>query len=101
MEDKIIRITDERHEAIADYYDKFSEMNKLNEEILELQVEIGVALRSVPTKPKNNMWSEMADVINCIIHVAMQWDKVDDVLAEIDRKLDRQIGRIKENECGY
>lgn len=90
-----INIDDERHKAIAEYYGNFMEMRKLSEELVELQVETGVAMRSVPTRPKKSMWSEMADVINCIIHVAMQWDKVDEVLAEMDRKLDRQMKRME------
>ena len=77
-----INIDDERHKAIAEYYGNFTEMRKLSEELVELQVETGVAMRSVPTRPKKSMWSEMADVINCIIHVAMQWDKVDEVVAD-------------------
>ena len=90
-----INIDDERHKAIAEYYGNFTEMRKLSEELVELQVETGVAMRSVLTRPKKSMWSEMADVINCIIHVAMQWDKVDEVLAEMDRKLDRQMKRME------
>lgn len=90
-----INIDDERHKVIAERYGNFTEMRKLSEELVELQVETGVAMRSIPTRPQKNMWSEMADVINCIIHVAMQWDKVDEVLAEMDRKLDRQIKRME------
>ena len=92
---KTIRIYDERHKKIAENYGQFIEMNKLHEELTELLVETNVAMRSVPTRPQNNMWSEMADVINCIIHVAMQWDKVDEVLAEMNRKLDRQMKRME------
>lgn len=92
---RCINIDDERHKAIVDRYGNFTEMRKLSEELIELQVEAGIALRSVPTRPQKNMWSEMADVINCIIHVAMQHDKVDEVLAEMDRKLDRQIKRME------
>lgn len=91
---KTIRIYDERHKKIAGHYSKFIELNKLKEELNELELETNIATRNVPTNPPENMWSEMADVINCIIHVAMQWDKVDDVLLEIDRKLDRQIERM-------
>lgn len=94
---KTIKIYDERHKKIAERYGRFIEMNKLKEELTELKVEADIATRSVPTRPQDNMWSEMADVINCILHVAMQWDKVDEVLKEMDRKLDRQIERM-ENE---
>ena len=94
----VINIDDERHKEIAQYYGNLLEMRKLSEELAELQVEVGVAVRSVPTKPQKNMWSEMADVINCIIHVAIQWGKIDEVLEEINRKLDRQINRIKKEE---
>lgn len=90
-----INIDDERHKAIAEHYGNFTEMKKLSEELIELQVETGIALRSVPTRPQKNIWSEMADVINCIIHVATQWDKVDEVLAGMDRKLDRQMKRME------
>lgn len=90
-----INIDDERHKAIAEHYGNFTEMKKLSEELIELQVETGIALRSVPTRPQKNIWSEMADVINCIIHVATQWDKVDEVLAEMNRKLDRQMKRME------
>ena len=92
---RCINIDDERHKAIADHYGNFTEMRKLSEELIELQVETGIALRSVPTRPQKNMWSEMADVINCIIPVAMQHGKVDEVLTEMDRKLDRQIKRME------
>ena len=95
MRGHIINVDDERHKAIAEHYGNFTEMKKLSEELIELQVEAGIALRSVPTRPQKNMWSEMADVINCIIHVAAQWDKVDEVLAEMDRKLDRQMKRME------
>lgn len=94
---KTIKIYDERHKKIAEHYGRFIEMKKLNEELTELLVETNVAMRSIPTRPQKNMWSEMADVINCIIHVAMQWDKVDEVMKEMDRKLNRQIERM-ENE---
>ena len=89
-----INIDDARHRAIAEHYGNFMEMRKLHEELIELQVETEYAMRKVPTNPQKNMWSEMADVINCIIHVAMQWDKVDEVLEEIDKKLNRQIKRM-------
>lgn len=92
--DKVINIDDDRHIKIAYHYGVLPEMLKLREELAELQAETGTALRTVPTKPAENMWSEMADVINCIIHVAIQWGKVDTVLSEIDRKLDRQIKRM-------
>lgn len=91
---KTIKIYDEQHKKIAGHYSKFVELSKLKEELNELELETNIATRCVPTKPPENMWSEMADVINCIIHVAMQWDKVDDVLAEIDRKLNRQMERM-------
>lgn len=94
--DRVINIDDERHIKIAYHYGVLPEMLKLREELAELQAETGTALRTVPTKPAENMWSEMADVINCIIHVAIQWGKVDAVLSEVDRKLDRQIRRINE-----
>lgn len=92
--DKVINIDDDRHRAIAWHYGAFPEMLKLREELIELQVEANISMKSVPTKLHENMWSEMADVINCIIHVAIQWGKVDTVLSEIDRKLDRQIKRM-------
>ena len=94
--DRVINIDDERHIKIAYHYGVLPEMLKLREELAELQAETGSAIRTVPTKPTENMWSEMADVINCIIHVAIQWGKVDAVLSEVDRKLDRQIRRINE-----
>lgn len=70
--DKVINIDDDRHRAIAWHYGAFPEMLKLREELIELQVEANISMKSVPTKPHKNMWSEMADVINCIIHVAIQ-----------------------------
>ena len=94
--DKAINIDDERHIKIAYHYCVLPEMLKLREEQAELQAETGSAIRTVPTKPTENMWSEMADVINCIIHVAIQWGKVDAVMEEIDRKLDRQIKRMED-----
>lgn len=92
--DRVINIDDERHIKIAYHYGVLIEMLKLQEELAELQSETESALRTVPTNPSENMWSEMADVINCIIHVAIQCGKIDDVLEEIDRKLDRQIKRM-------
>ena len=94
--DRVINIDDERHIKIAYHYGVLPEMLKLREELAELQAETGTALRTVPTNPHENMWSEMADVINCIIHVAIQWGKVDAVMEEIDRKLDRQIKRMED-----
>lgn len=94
--DRVINIDDDRHKSIAWHYGVLPEMLKLREELAELQAETGSALRAVPTKPAENMWSEMADVINCIIHVAIQWGKVDAVLSEVDRKLDRQMKRMED-----
>lgn len=99
--DRVINIDDERQIKIAYHYGCLLETLKFQEELAELQAETGSALRTVPANPSENMWSEMANVINCIIHVAIQYGKVDAVLVEIERKLDRQIGRIQENECGY
>lgn len=73
--DRVINIDDDRHRAIAWHYGAFPEMLKLREELIELQVEVNVSMKSVPTKPHENMWSEMADVINCIIHVAITMGK--------------------------
>lgn len=81
---------------IADHYSKMEELQKLLEEIEELKTEVLVSINTVPTKPTDNLWSEMADVINCIIHVAIQWGKVDAVLEEVYRKLDRQIKRMED-----
>lgn len=94
--DRVINIDDERHIKTAYHYGVLPEMLKLREELAELQAETGTALRTVPTNPHENMWSEMADVINCIIHVAIQWGKVDSVMEEIDRNLDRQIKRMED-----
>lgn len=94
--DRVINIDDERNIKIAYHYGVLPEILKLREELTELQAETGTALRTVPTKPSENMWSEMADVINYIIHVAIQWGKVDAVLSEVDRKLDRQIKRMED-----
>lgn len=54
---------------IADHYSKLEELQKLLE--------------------------EMADVINCILHVGLQWGELNRIEREAERKVERQIGRIK------
>lgn len=80
---------------IADHYSKLEELQKLLEEIEELKTEVLVSINTVPTKPTDNLWSEMADVINRILHVGLQWGKLDCIEKEAEYKVERQIGRIK------
>lgn len=80
---------------IADHYTKLEELQKLLEEIEELKTEVLVSINTVPTKPTDNLWSEMADVINCILHVGLQWGELNRIEREAERKVERQIGRIK------
>lgn len=80
---------------IADHYTKLEELQKLLEEIEELKTEVLVSINTVPTKPTDNLWSEMADVINCILHVGLQWERLDHIEKEAEYKVERQIRRIK------
>ena len=80
---------------IADHYSKLEELQKLLEEIEELKTEVLVSINTVPTKPTDNLWSEMADVINCILHVSLQWGELNRIEREAERKVERQIGMIK------
>lgn len=80
---------------IAEHYSKLEELQKLLEEIEELKTEVLVSINTVPTKPTDNLWSEMADVINCILHVGLQWGKLDRIEKEAEYKVERQIRKIK------
>ena len=95
MKDKRI---DQRHHEIAKHYSKQTEYTKLIEELEELTEEVYRATNPLGLPDlvyyTDNTWSEMADVINVCIHVALQQGKLDALMEQIDYKLSRQMERI-------
>lgn len=95
MKDKKI---DQRHYEIAKHYSKQTEYIKLIEELEELTEEAYRATNPLGIPDlvyyTDNTWSEMADVINVCIHVALQQGKLDALMEQIDYKLSRQMERI-------
>ena len=89
---------DQRHHEIAKHYSKQTEYIKLIEELEELTEEVYRATNPLGIPDlvyyTDNTWSEMADVINVCIHVAIQQGKLGTLMEQIDYKLSRQMERI-------
>lgn len=88
------QIADERHYEIAAYYSREEELEKLKEELGELNLERMIAEQN-PEGLRENFWSEAADVMNVCIHVAIQHGKLHAVMEQMDYKLERETQRIR------
>lgn len=90
-------ICDERHHQIADYYSEHEEYKKLVEEVQELWDVINPYSTTTPGFfDKEKFVEEGADVINTVIHVAIQRELLGDLMDAVDFKLARQIGRMND-----
>lgn len=90
-------ICDERHHRIADYYSEHEEYKKLVEEVQELWEVINPDVTNTPGFFNVDRFvEEGADVINTIIHVAIQRAVLDELLDAVDYKLNRQIERMSD-----
>lgn len=88
-------ICDDRHFRIADHYSEHEEYKKLTEEVQELWDVINPYDSSTPGFfDKDRFIEEGADVINIILHVAIQKGALDSLMDMVDYKLDRQISRM-------
>lgn len=83
---------------ISEHYDKYTQIQKAQEECQELLDELynAVHINDKITLP-DNTWSEIADVMIMCIQLAMQHDKENTVKAQLEYKVSRQMERI-ENE---
>lgn len=90
-------ICDERHFRIAEHYSEHDEYKKMVEEMRELWGVISPESTGTPGLFKVDRFvEEGADVINTIIHVAIQRAVLDELLDMVDYKLDRQIERMSD-----
>lgn len=90
-------ICDERHFRIAEHYSEHDEYKKMVEEMRELWEVIRPESTGTPGLFKVDRFvEEGADVINTIIHVAIQRAVLDELLDMVDYKLDRQIERMSD-----
>ena len=81
---------------ISEYYDKYTQIRKSQEECQELLDELynAVYINDQITLP-DNAWSEIADVMIMCIQLAMQHDKEDAVKAQMEYKVNRQLERMR------
>ncbi len=93
MENKFLK---EKIAAISEYYSKECQIEKAKEELHELldELDASVKINDHIVLP-DNTWSEVADVIIMCAQIAMQHGKTDKVRQEIEYKVDRQIGRMR------
>lgn len=90
-------ICDDRHFRIADHYSEHEEYKKLTEEVQELWDVINPYSTTSPGFfDKGKFVEEGADVINTIIHVAIQRELLGALMDAVDFKLARQIGRMND-----
>lgn len=88
-------ICDERHFQIAEFYSEHDEYKKMVEGMRGLWEVINPDVTNTPGFFNMDRFiEEGADVINTIIHVAIQRAVLDELLDMVDYKLDRQIGRM-------
>lgn len=88
-------ICDERHFQIAEFYSEHDVYKKMVEEMRELWEVINPDVTNTPGFFNADRFvEEGADVINTIIHVAIQRAVLDELLDMVDYKLDRQIERM-------
>ena len=93
MEGKALK---EKITAISEHYSKECQIKKAKEELYELldELDAGMKINDHIVLP-DNTWSEVADVIIMCAQIAMQHRKTDKVRQEIEYKVDRQIGRMR------
>ncbi len=93
MENKVL---EKQINAISEHYNKECQIEKTKEELHELldELEAGMRINECTILP-DNTWSEVADVIIMCAQIAMQHRKTDKVRQEIEYKVDRQIGRMR------
>lgn len=84
---------------IAEYYSKDSQSKKLLEEMVELAVEINFGIFENGGNLPDNTWSEVADVIIMCAQITMQHEKEDIVRKQMEYKVNRQLERIKNENC--
>ena len=90
-------ICDERHFRIEEHYLEHDEYKKMVEEMRELWEVVIPEITGTPGLFNVDRFvEEGADVINTIIHVAIQRAVLDELLDAVDYKLDRQIERMSD-----
>lgn len=82
---------------ISEHYSKENQVEKAKEELSELYCELTgeMEINGKMVLPENT-WSECADVIIMVMQLAMQHGKEYKVMEQMDYKIRRQLGRMKD-----
>ncbi len=101
MNEEQFQSATERIRIIANHYSKKNQWEKAQEEVRELLLELYGAGNPFGWEDAVNLtgntWSECADVFIMIMQLTIQHDKQEEFWKWVDYKLNRQLGRM-ENE---
>ncbi len=93
---------EEKIHTLADHYSKRSQWMKTKEEAEELLEELYMAANPMDDENmvnlSGNFWSEAADVIIMITQMVMQHGKEEEILRQINFKVERQLKRMEEEK---